>query len=229
MLSRDELTKKLSEVVAAGGVQILLQGGLNPDLPIRYYEDLFLVDQGRVQARPPRSLPEEILFIARQESLTARQGPRAPPRRRARLGARRRRGDPRRPRAAADRDDEVHERGVARRHADGAPCMGLRSSSTMMYGTVDTAKDRILHLLEAARAARRDRRLHRVSFCWDYQHEEGTRIAAGETGTMLYLRQQAIARLLLDNVAHASAPRGSRRARRSGRSRCASGQTTSAA
>ena len=35
VLSREELGKKLQEVVDAGGVQILLQGGLNPELPHR--------------------------------------------------------------------------------------------------------------------------------------------------------------------------------------------------
>jgi cyclic dehypoxanthinyl futalosine synthase len=42
-------------------------------------------------------------------------------------------------------------------------------------------------------------------FCWDFQHERGTRIEPGETGTVLYLRQQAVARILLDNVDHVGA------------------------
>ena len=41
VLSRDELTRKFQETVDLGGVQILLQGGLNPKLPIGWYEDLF--------------------------------------------------------------------------------------------------------------------------------------------------------------------------------------------
>ena len=36
--------------------------------------------------------------------------------------------------------------------------------------------------------------------CWDYQHDQGTRAVAGETGTVLYLRTQALSRLVLDNV-----------------------------
>ena len=35
------LTQKFQETVDLGGVQILLQGGLNPDLTIDWYEDLF--------------------------------------------------------------------------------------------------------------------------------------------------------------------------------------------
>jgi cyclic dehypoxanthinyl futalosine synthase len=41
VLSREVLGKKLQEVVDAGGVQILLQGGLNPELPLTWYVDLF--------------------------------------------------------------------------------------------------------------------------------------------------------------------------------------------
>src|SRR5262249_29630653 len=41
VLSREALAEKLSETVAAGGVQILLQGGLHPSLRIGWYEALF--------------------------------------------------------------------------------------------------------------------------------------------------------------------------------------------
>ena len=41
VLSREQLSTKLQEVVDAGGVQILLQGGLHPELRIEWYEDLF--------------------------------------------------------------------------------------------------------------------------------------------------------------------------------------------
>src|SRR3974390_9532 len=40
-LNKDELAAKIDELVAAGGIQILLQGGLNPELGVEYYEDLF--------------------------------------------------------------------------------------------------------------------------------------------------------------------------------------------
>src|SRR5258707_15687618 len=41
VLGFDELFKKIDETIAIGGVQLLLQGGHNPDLPIEWYEDLF--------------------------------------------------------------------------------------------------------------------------------------------------------------------------------------------
>ncbi len=41
VLSREELTRKIDETVALGGIEILLQGGLHPDLGIEWYEELF--------------------------------------------------------------------------------------------------------------------------------------------------------------------------------------------
>src|SRR5262245_59255869 len=41
VLGFDELFRKIDETIAVGGVQLLLQGGHNPDLPLTWYEDLF--------------------------------------------------------------------------------------------------------------------------------------------------------------------------------------------
>lgn len=39
-LSRQQLHDKIQELVGIGGTQILMQGGMHPDLPISFYEDL---------------------------------------------------------------------------------------------------------------------------------------------------------------------------------------------
>ena len=41
LLSKEELASKIEETLALGGNQILLQGGLHPDLGIEFYEELF--------------------------------------------------------------------------------------------------------------------------------------------------------------------------------------------
>src|SRR5262245_50986629 len=41
VLSKRELTVKIEETLALGGRQLLLQGGLHPDLGIEFYEELF--------------------------------------------------------------------------------------------------------------------------------------------------------------------------------------------
>ena len=40
VLPREELYQKIEETIALGGDQILMQGGMNPDLPLEWYEDL---------------------------------------------------------------------------------------------------------------------------------------------------------------------------------------------
>jgi len=39
-LSHDKIFAKIAELVSIGGTQILMQGGMNPDIPITYYEEL---------------------------------------------------------------------------------------------------------------------------------------------------------------------------------------------
>ncbi|MDF2692727.1 MAG: Menaquinone via futalosine step 3, partial [Labilithrix sp.] len=61
VLSREVLGKKLQEVVDAGGVQILLQGGLNPELRIEWYEDLFRWMKSEYRLGLHALSPEEII------------------------------------------------------------------------------------------------------------------------------------------------------------------------
>src|SRR5262249_10768197 len=69
VLTRDQLREKLDEVVAAGGVQILLQGGLNPNLPLTWYEDLFRFIKSEFKLGLHALSPEEIWHLSRLENL----------------------------------------------------------------------------------------------------------------------------------------------------------------
>jgi cyclic dehypoxanthinyl futalosine synthase len=147
--------------------------------------------------------PEEILFIARQESLTIERVL-------ERLHAA---GLDSVPGGGAEILVDRVRKKIAKAKCTSsewlevmrvAHYLGLRSSCTMMYGTVDTARDRVQHLVKL-RDLQDETGGFTAFFCWDYQHEEGTRIEAGDHGTHLYLRQQAVARLMLDNVDHVGA------------------------
>ena len=50
-----------------GGVQILLQGGLNPELPIGWYEDLFRWMKANFPLAIHGLSPEEVRYIAEIE------------------------------------------------------------------------------------------------------------------------------------------------------------------
>lgn len=203
VLTREVLAKKLQEVKDKGGVQILLQGGLNPDLRIGWYEDLFRWIKSEYQLGLHALSPEEILHIAQMESLSVRQvlerlhgaGLDSVPGGGAEILV-----DRVRRKIAKTKCTSEEWLGVMRT----AHAMGLRSSATMMYGTVDNARDRIHHLLKI-RDLQDETGGFTAFFCWDYQFEEGTHIMPGEHGTLLYLRQQAVARIMLDNLDHVGA------------------------
>jgi cyclic dehypoxanthinyl futalosine synthase len=203
VLTREVLGQKLQEVVDAGGVQILLQGGLNPELRIGWYEDLFRWIKREYGLGLHALSPEEILHIAELEGLSVRQvlerlhaaGLDSVPGGGAEILV-----DRVRRKIAKAKCSSEQWLGVMRT----AHHMGLRSSGTMMYGTVDEPRDRINHLVKL-RDLQDETRGFTAFFCWDFQHEQGVRIEAGDHGTHLYLRQQAVARLMLDNIDHVGA------------------------
>lgn len=203
VLSREVLGQKLQEVVDAGGVQILLQGGLNPDLRIEWYEELFRWMKAEYRLGLHALSPEEIIHLSRLEGISVRQvlerlhaaGLDSVPGGGAEILV-----DRVRRKIAKAKCTSEEWLGVMRV----AHQMGLRSSATMMYGTVDTREDRIQHLVKI-RDLQDETNGFTAFFCWDYQFEKGTHLTPGENGTHLYLRTQAVARLMLDNVDHVGA------------------------
>ena len=203
VLSREQLGQKLQEVKDAGGVQILLQGGLHPELRIGWYEDLFRWMKRTYWLGLHALSPEEILHIARLEGLPVRVV----------LERLRAAGLDSVPGGGAEILVDRVRRVIAKAKCTSedwlgvmrvAHHMGLRSSATMMYGTVDTATDRVNHLVKL-RELQDETGGFTAFFCWDFQHERGTKIEPGENGTVLYLRQQALARVMLDNIDHVGA------------------------
>ena len=66
VLGFEEIFRKIDETIAVGGVQLLLQGGHNPDLPIEWYEDLFRAIKQRYPAFKLHALsPPEVIHLTR--------------------------------------------------------------------------------------------------------------------------------------------------------------------
>src|SRR5437588_12632733 len=144
VLGFDELFRKIDETIAVGGVQLLLQGGHNPDLPLTWYEDLFRAVKERYPAFRLHALsPPEVIHLSRLSQLPVPNVPQ-------RLTCA---GLDSIPGGGAEiLVDRVrtllHCYGKATadewldvmRHAHKA---GLRTTATMMYGTVETDEERI--------------------------------------------------------------------------------------
>jgi len=198
VLGFDELFRKIDETIAVGGVQLLLQGGHNPDLPLTWYEDLFRAVKERYPEFKLHALsPPEVIHLSRLSQLPV-------PRVLERLIAagldsvpgggaeilvdRVRRLLHCYGKASADEWIDVM------RHAHRA---GLRTTATMMYGTVETDEERLEHLLRL-RALQDETGGFTAFITWSYQPDH-TELAGSEATGIDYLRTLAIARLVLDN------------------------------
>ncbi|MBI4684251.1 MAG: dehypoxanthine futalosine cyclase [Nitrospirae bacterium] len=70
VLNKDELFKKIEETIDLGGTQILIQGGLHPDFGIEYYIDLLKNIKSRFDINVHGFSPPEIFYIADKSDLT---------------------------------------------------------------------------------------------------------------------------------------------------------------
>ena len=198
VLGFDELFRKVDETIAVGGVQLLLQGGHNPDLPLTWYEDLFHAIKDRYPTFKLHALsPPEVIHLSRLSQLPVPQiidrlitaGLDSIPGGGAEILVDRVRkllhcyG-----KASADEWLDVM------RHAHHA---GLRTTATMMYGTVETDEERLEHLLRL-RALQDETGGFTAFITWSYQPEH-TELAGSEATGIDYLRTLALSRIVLDN------------------------------
>jgi cyclic dehypoxanthinyl futalosine synthase len=198
VLGFDELFRKIDETIAVGGVQLLMQGGHNPDLPLSWYEDLFRAIKERYPSFKLHALsPPEVIHLSRLsqlpvpaviERLIAAGLDSIPGGGAEILVDRVRRLLHCHGKATADEWLDVM------RHAHRA---GLRTTATMMYGTVETDQERIDHLLRL-REVQDETGGFTAFITWSYQPDH-TELAGLEATGLEYLRTLAIARIVLDN------------------------------
>jgi cyclic dehypoxanthinyl futalosine synthase len=196
VLSREQLAGKIEETMALGGRQILLQGGLHPDLGIEFYEELFRWMKGTYPIWIHGLSPAEVQHIARVSRLSLRQAL-------ERLMAA---GLDSIPGGGAEiLSDRVRRIiGIAKGSTrewlevmETAHALGMRTTATMMFGHVETLEERVDHLLHLREL--QDRTGGFTAFIgWTFQ-PENTALAGDELTSFQYLRTLAVARVFLDN------------------------------
>ena len=198
VLGFDELFRKIDETRAVGGGQLLLQGGHNPDLPLQWYEDLFTAVKARYPDFRLHALsPPEILHLSRLS-----QEP-VPVVVRRLVGA----GLDSVPGGGAEilvdrvrRELNCYSKATSdewlsvMREVHQA---GLRSTATMMYGSVDTPAERVEHLCRL-RDLQDETGGFTAFITWSYQ-PANTELSGVEATGIEYLRTLALSRIVLDN------------------------------
>ncbi len=197
VLGKAQLAQKIEETLELGGSQILLQGGLHPDLGIEFYEEMFRWMKSSYPSLWIHGLsPAEVKHIAKVSRLTTEETVR-------RLIAA---GLDSIPGGGAEiLSDRVRDIiGIHKGSTEDwlevmevAHGLGLRTTATMMFGHVETLEERVDHLLHLRDL--QDRTHGFTAFiAWTFQ-PENTALAGDELTSFQYLRTLAVSRIVLDN------------------------------
>jgi cyclic dehypoxanthinyl futalosine synthase len=204
VLGRDKLFKKIEETIALGGTQILLQGGLNPALGIDFYLEML---RGIRRAFPSINIhgfsPPEITYIADISSLTIRET----------IEILREAGLDSIPGGGAEiLSDRVRKTLSPKKINSGqwlkvmreAHRLGMRTTATMMFGSVERPEDIIEHL-ERLRDLQDETGGFTAFIPWSFQ-PGNTAVSHIKAATGAeYLRVLSASRLYLDNFKNVQA------------------------
>ena len=198
VLDKETIYKKIEETVALGGDQILMQGGMNPDLPIEWYEDLLRSIKERFpQVNLHCFSPPEIHALHKLSKLPVRtvlERLKA-----AGLGSLPGGGGE----ILVDRVRKEMTRGKCLTDEWLNVCrewhrLGGKGSATMMFGHIETLAERIEHL-ERLRQLQDETGGFTAYICWTFQPDHTEMAHIAPVGSFEYLKTQAVSRLYLDN------------------------------
>jgi cyclic dehypoxanthinyl futalosine synthase len=203
VLTRDEIFGKIDELVSQGGTQLLMQGGLNPELKIAFFEELFREVKARFPGVHNHSLsPAEIVCIAANSGLKLDEA----------IFRLKSAGLDSIPGGGAEiLVDEV--RGSIspnkigwRQWADvmlAAAGLGMSTTATMMFGSREKPEDIVEHLFRVREL--QDAGGSFTAFIpWTYQ-PGNTELGGTTASGVEYLKVLALSRVVLDNIANIQA------------------------
>ncbi len=205
VLSYEEIGRKIDEAKAVGGVQILMQGGHNPYLPLDWYTGLlryikenhpihvhgFSASEIEMICKVSKLPLDEVLKQLHQAGLDSIPGAGAE----ILVDAVRDVIAPKKIDSA--RWLEIHE---------AAHEVGMHTTATMMYGVGENWADRLEHMLKVrasqAKSLARGAGHFTAFIAWSFQplHTEMQDWTLPLGTGMDYLRNTALARLVLDNI-----------------------------
>jgi cyclic dehypoxanthinyl futalosine synthase len=196
ILSKEEIFKKIEETIAQGGTQILMQGGVHPDLGIEYFEDLFSSIKKRFTIQIHSLSPAEISFLAKKANISVLDT----------LQRLRASGLDSIPGGGAEiLVDRVRKKVSPNkiRWKQWAEVMrtaqkiGMPTTATMMFGSLETDKEIVEHLVRL-RDVQDETHGFTAFIPWTYQ--PGNTELGGRSATAVeYLKVLALSRIMLDN------------------------------
>jgi cyclic dehypoxanthinyl futalosine synthase len=198
VLSYTQIFSKVQELVERGGTQLLMQGGLHPDLKIDWFEDLFRQLRQRFPTVQIHSLsPAEIVHIARLSGLSMagclarlrQAGLQSLPGGGAEILV-----DTVRQEISPNKIGWQEWAAVMRE----AHQLGMPTTATMMFGVREKPEDIVEHLFRI-RELQAEHGGFTAFIPWSYQ-PGNTELGGEQASGVEYLKVLALARVILDNV-----------------------------
>ena len=199
LLTYDEILEKVRETVEAGGTQVMIQGGLYPDLGLEYYEKMLSLIKSKYDITIHSLTATEIQHFARQAGISIFDCLK-------RLQAA---GLDSLPGGGAEiLVDEIRQKVSPKKimtedwlHVmECAHSIGMESTATMVIGLGETMAQRVEHMEKIRRLQDRTGGF-RAFITWTFQ-PGNTELGGEKTSGWDYMRTLAMTRLNMDNVAH---------------------------
>lgn len=197
VLSKEVLAQKIDETISLDGVQILLQGGLHPNLPLEFYEDMLSFIKRNHPIHVHGFSPPEIIHMSKISGLSVSEV----------LGRLITAGLDSIPGGGAEILVDRVRRAVSPNKCtvdewlsvmEEAHRLGLKTTGTMMFGHIETPEERIEHLLRLREL--QDKTNGFTAFIpWPFQ-PRNTQIEVDSVGGVEYLRMLAVSRIVIDNI-----------------------------
>jgi cyclic dehypoxanthinyl futalosine synthase len=202
LLPFEEIGKKVEETLALNGTGILMQGGVHPDLPLSFYEDLLrYLKQRYPDVHLHAFSPPEVKFIAKLERMSFHDV----------IARLKEAGLQSIPGGGAEiLVDSVRKEVLAygKTSADEwidvmrqAHRNDLKTSATMMFGMGEGLEARVEHM-QRVRDLQDETGGFTAFISWTFQHEHTEMQDVPETFAHEYLTTLAVSRLFFDNVQH---------------------------
>jgi cyclic dehypoxanthinyl futalosine synthase len=197
IISKQDLREKIQETIDLGGTQILLQGGMHPDLEIDFYVDMLVFIKENFDIHIHGFSPPEIDFIAKKSNLSVAKT----------ISILKKAGLASIPGGGAEiLCDDIRQKVSPNkclseewlevmRQAHGK---GMRSSATMMFGHLEQDFHIIAHL-EKIRALQDETHGFTAFIPWTFQ-PGNTKINVKKKTSVEYLKVLALSRIFLDNI-----------------------------
>jgi len=208
VLTIEEILAKVDEAVKLGATQILIQGGLNPEIPIEYFEEMLRKVKQRFHVQMHAFSPPEIVHIAKLYGASIKET----------ISRLHEAGLDSIPGGGAEILDDRVRKSVSPNKIGwrqweevmlAAQSLGIPTTATMVFGHIETLEERVKHIIRIRRMQEKFNGF--TAFIpWSFQFDESkninpfrrihqkenTQLSGGSTGVD-YLKMVAVSRILL--------------------------------